>query len=359
MKSQHKTLNGNGRTSASNGSTKSQAPLRQLPQKGESVVISSLELVKSDLRKVEDRLVELLEKRGGTLKGPAEMMFRSGGKRLRPALVLLSSRLFGPQPDSALSIAAAVEMVHGASLIHDDVIDTTDTRRGSPTLNSLTGNRIAVLLGDFLLCQALLAVAELDQVVLLQVVSQAVADMTAGQIQELRQQGNIATTAEEYLSIIQGKTAALMEAGCRLGALLNQADAAQLDAVGQFGRFLGMAFQITDDILDFWGDPEVLGKPTGSDLRERKFTLPFLIAFQNSSLEERAEIVQILQPEPIENPALHKVMQWMDRHQARQASLETAQGYARRAAEALDQLPEGSTRTSLYELLDYVTARER
>jgi len=122
--------------------------------KGVPMVISSLKLVEADLLRVEERLVGLLEKRGGALKGPAEMMFRSGGKRLRPALVLLSSRLFGSQPESAISIAAAVEMVHGASLIHDDVIDSTDLRRGQPTLNAVTGNRIAVLLGDLLLSLA-------------------------------------------------------------------------------------------------------------------------------------------------------------------------------------------------------------
>lgn len=353
MKNDKNMLNGNGGVAATDVATEP-----GVRPKGTPVVISSLELVAADLRKVEDRLVQLLEKRGGALKGPAEMMFRSGGKRLRPALVLLSSRLFGTQPDSALSIAAAVEMVHGASLIHDDVIDTTDTRRGLPTLNALTGNRIAVLLGDFLLCQALLAVAELDQVVLLQVVSQAVAEMTAGQILELRQQGCITTSPEEYLSVIEGKTAALMEAGCRLGALLNQASPTQLEAVGSFGRNLGMAFQITDDILDFWGDPEILGKPTGADVREKKYTLPFLYAYGRSTAAEQEEIKRLTTPTQIDNAGLQTIVNWLDRHQARQASLSMASDYARRAAEALDAIPEGKTRATLYELLDYVTSRE-
>ena len=352
MKSKSNGTNGNGRRSHAHPVAVQVKP----PKEGESVVITSLELVAADLRKVEDKLVQLLEKRGGALKGPAEMMFRSGGKRLRPALVLLSSRLFGPQPDSALSIAAAVEMVHGASLIHDDVIDTTDIRRGRPTLNALTGNRIAVLLGDFLLCQALLAVAELDQVVLLQVVAEAVAEMTSGQILELRQQGCLTTGADDYLSMIEGKTAALMEAGCRLGALLNRAQPHEIEAVGLFGRFLGMAFQITDDVLDFWGDPEVLGKPTGADLREKKYTLPFLHAYQNSSTQEREEIRALLQAE---QPEMHRILAWLESKGSRQASLEIACGYARRAGEALNQLPDGITRSSLYELLDYVTARER
>jgi geranylgeranyl pyrophosphate synthase len=322
------------------------------------MVISSLKLVEADLLRVEERLVGLLEKRGGALKGPAEMMFRSGGKRLRPALVLLSSRLFGSQPESAISIAAAVEMVHGASLIHDDVIDSTDLRRGQPTLNAVTGNRIAVLLGDLLLCQALLAVAELDRVVLVQVVSEAVADMTAGQILELRLQGNIDTQVDQYLRMIEGKTAALMEAGCRLGALLTEATPEQVAACGQFGRNLGMAFQITDDVLDIWGNPDQLGKPTGNDLRERKYTLPFLHAYQQSQKAQRNLVRQLLTQEPLEPGALQALIQWMDQHNSRDYSLKLAYEYIEKARQALRQVPEGSTRKKLDELLDYVRDRD-
>lgn len=322
------------------------------------MVISSLKLVESDLLQVEERLVALLEKRGGVLKGPAEMMFRGGGKRLRPALVLLSSRLFGSQPESAISIAAAVEMVHGASLIHDDVIDDTDVRRGQPTMKALSGNRFSVLLGDLLLCQALLAVAELDRVVLVQVVSQAVADMTAGQILELRQQGNVETQVPDYLRMIEGKTAALMEAGCRLGALLTDATPAQVDACGQFGLNLGMAFQITDDVLDIWGNPEKLGKPTGSDLRERKYTLPFLYAYQQSLKPQRNLVRQLLTQHHLEPGAMQALVQWMDQNHSREHATELAEKYVQQARAALRQTPAGSTRTTLEELLDYVVERE-
>lgn len=322
------------------------------------MVISSLKLVESDLLRVEEQLVGLLERRGGVLKGPAEMMFRGGGKRLRPALVLLSSRLFGQQPESAISIAAAVEMVHGASLIHDDIIDDTDLRRGKPTMKALSGNRIAVLLGDLLLCQALLAVAELDRVVLVQVVSQAVADMTAGQILELRQQGNVETQVDDYLRMIGGKTAALMEAGCRLGALLTQATPAQVEACGQFGLNLGMAFQISDDVLDVWGNPEMLGKPVGSDLRERKYTLPFLHAYQQSLKPQRNLVRQLLTQDPLESGAMQALVQWMDQNHSREHSMELAEKYVGQARAALQQTPAGATRTTLEELLDYVVKRE-
>jgi len=323
------------------------------------MVLSSLKQVEPDLLRVEEQLVQLLEKRGGVLKGPAEMMFRSGGKRLRPALVLLSCRLFGPQPESAIAIAAAVEMVHGASLIHDDVIDNTDVRRGQPTMNALTGNRIAVLLGDLLLCQALLAVAELDRVNLVQVVSQAVADMTAGQILELRYQGNVDTNVDQYLRMIEGKTAALMEAGCRLGALINQAGPEQVEACGNFGRNLGMAFQISDDVLDIWGDPDKLGKPTGNDLRERKYTLPFLYAYQQSQKPQRNLVRQLLTKDTLDAGAMQALVQWMDQNQSRENALQLASQYIEEARQALRRTPEGPTRGSLEELLDYVMEREQ
>lgn len=323
------------------------------------MVLTSLKQVEPDLLRVEEQLVQLLEKRGGVLKGPAEMMFRSGGKRLRPALVLLSCRLFGPQPESAIAIAAAVEMVHGASLIHDDVIDNTDVRRGQPTMNALTGNRIAVLLGDLLLCQALLAVAELDRVNLVQVVSQAVADMTAGQILELRYQGNVDTNVDQYLRMIEGKTAALMEAGCRLGALINQASPEQVEACGDFGRNLGMAFQISDDVLDIWGDPDKLGKPTGNDLRERKYTLPFLYAYQQSQKPQRNLVRQLLTKETLDAGAMQALVQWMDQNQSRENALQLASQYIEEARQALRRTPESPTRRSLEELLDYVMEREQ
>lgn len=322
------------------------------------MVISSLKLVEGDLLRVEEQLVQLLERRGGVLKGPAEMMFRSGGKRLRPALVLLTSRLYGEQPASAISIAAAVEMVHGASLIHDDVIDMTDVRRGQPTLNALTGNRIAVLLGDLLLCQALLAVAELDRVRLVQVVSQAVADMTAGQLLELRYQGNVDTSIDQYLSMIDGKTAALMAAGCRLGALLSNANEEQVQACATFGRNLGMAFQITDDVLDIWGHPDKLGKPVGNDLRERKYTLPFLHAYEKSAPDRRNLVRELLARETLETSAMQALVQWMDQHNSKAFALGLAEGFLAEAREALLRTPPGSTRTSLEELLEYVMKRE-
>ena len=307
---------------------------------------------------MEKVVLELLQRRGGAVRLPAELMFKSGGKRLRPALVLLSSRILGERPDEAVKIGAAVEMVHGASLLHDDVIDGTFLRRGQPTLNAIQGNRFTVLLGDFLLCESLLAVSDLNRVVLVQVVSESVALMTLGQLLELAHQGNPMLSEPDYIKIIEGKTASLMSCACKLGGLLGGADPDQTAALGEFGLNLGIAFQIIDDILDFWGDPKILGKPVGSDLGEKKFTLPFLVAMQTSGEEERGRIEALVTNGKLQNGHVQEVVTWMDGHGARPRALELAREYADKARAALARIPAGPARTALEEVLEYVLERD-
>ncbi len=323
------------------------------------MVIAPLQDLGDDLRRVDAALLEILETRGGDLKAPAEVLFRTGGKRLRPALVLLTSRVFGTEPVGIIPVAASVEMIHGASLLHDDVLDGTTVRRGVKTLNETHGNHFSVLLGDFLLCQALLAIAELGQVELLQVISAAVAEMTNGQILEANLQGDLDVATQDYLRVVAGKTAALMSAGCRMAALLARADRAQVEAVTTFGLKLGLAFQIVDDVLDYWGDPGVLGKPTGSDLRERKYTLPFLDAFGRSAPEDQQRIRKLVSNGKLDNGGLQEVVEWMDGYDAQERALVSARGFARQAKEALAPLPDSPARHSLEQLLTYITIRER
>lgn len=323
------------------------------------VVISPLKAVEEDLRRVEDSLLDILRRRGGAVTMPGEMMFRSGGKRLRPALVLLSSRVLGGQPADAVPIAAAVEMVHGASLLHDDVIDETVVRRGRATVNALHGNRYTVLLGDFLLTQALEAVCRVGQVRLVQVVSEAVAEMTLGQIAELDHQGNLDTSTDEYLRIINGKTASLMAAGCMLGGLLAGAEEDEVQALGRYGRQLGMAFQIVDDILDYWGDPEVLGKPVGADLTEQKYTLPFLYAFEKADPTQQSRFREMLSNGPLTSTEFEEILGAMESLDSRPRSLELARDYAARALEEIGRLPASTAREHLAELPGFIMKRDR
>ena len=323
------------------------------------MVITPLEDLQADLAKVEANLYNIIETRGRSLRPTAREVFKSGGKRLRPALVLLTGRLFPANEAGLIAVATAVEMIHGASLLHDDVLDETHTRRGRPTLNSTHGDHYSVLLGDFLLCQALLAIAELGQVELLQVISQAVADMTEGQILEAKLQGCVDTATGDYLRIVEGKTAALMAAGCRMAALVCGAPPEQVEAVTVFGRELGLSFQIVDDVLDFWGDPEVLGKPTGSDIKEKKYTLPFLDAYGQAHPEERQWVGRLISNGSLDNGGLRKIVDWMEQHQAQERSLTAARSHTASAKMALEALPESTAKASLEELLFYVTERNR
>jgi octaprenyl-diphosphate synthase len=323
------------------------------------VVIAPLRDLDDDLKKVDRELQRLIAERAGALRTEAEPLFRSGGKRLRPAMALLTAKLFGTVPEAVVRIAAAVEMIHGASLIHDDVIDGTTLRRNAPTLNALRGNHFSVLLGDFLLCQALLAIADLGRVDLLQIISQAVADMTSGQILEAQLQGDVEANEEAYLQVVEGKTAALMAAGCEMAALCCQSSPQQVRAAKELGRNIGLAFQIVDDILDIWGDPAALGKPVGSDLQEEKYTLPFIVSYRSSGEDERQKVRALLGNGYYPGEHMPELVAWMERHRARSIAAEKALAYTNAARAALAELPSGSARDDLGALLDMMMERER
>lgn len=323
------------------------------------MVIAPLRDLDDDLKRVESELQKVIAERAGALRASAEPLFLAGGKRLRPAMALLTAKLFGAVPDTVVRVAAAVEMIHGASLIHDDVMDETTVRRGAPTLNAIKGNHFSVLLGDFLLCQALLGVADLGRVDLLQVISQAVADMTQGQILEAQLQGDPEAKEEAYLQVVEGKTAALMAAGCELAALCSDATPTQVVAARELGRNIGLAFQIVDDILDIWGDPQALGKPVGSDLQEKKYTLPFIVSYRASGEEERDQVRGMLANGHYPGEHMPELMAWMERHRARTIASEKALAYTNAARAALDELPAGPSRDDLSQLLDMMMERQR
>lgn len=322
------------------------------------MVIAPLRELDEELKRVDQVLHSVLAERAGALHAQAAPLFHAGGKRLRPAMALLTAKLFGQVPDSVVRIGAAVEMIHGASLIHDDVIDGTSTRRGVPTLNAIEGNHLSVLLGDFLLCQALLAIADLGRVDLLQTISQAVADMTAGQILEAQLQGDVEAGEEAYLQVVEGKTAALMAAGCQMAALCCQAGATEVAAARELGLNLGVAFQIVDDILDIWGDPETLGKPVGSDLQEKKYTLPFIVSYRSSDESERSEVRRLLSNGHYPGEHMPQLVEWMDRHKARGIASEKAMAYTQAARTALAKLPPGSAHDDIASLLDMMMERQ-
>lgn len=236
--------------------------------------------VRAELQRQTDRLPEIA-------RPVAEQVLGGGGKLLRPLLLLLFTRAAGGEEERALPVAAAIELLHCATLLHDDVMDNARLRRGRPAAHAVFGVTRAILGGDALLALANLIVARHDAAgELTRLLSSAIMETTEGQLREIAHAGNARLTHETYLEIIGGKTAALISASCALGALLGGGGQEQAQAAAEYGRCLGLGFQMVDDALDF-SRPEVTGKPCGGDVREYKCTLPLLLYFQSLSVEER------------------------------------------------------------------------
>lgn len=275
-------------------------------------------------------------------------LIKAGGKRLRPALVLVTSRageVGRPETDLA---AAAVELLHIASLYHDDVIDETEVRRGAPSVHSKWGNEVAILSGDFLFASGSLLGAQASGEVP-RILARALADVCEGQIAENERVGDPERTASQYVETIKRKTAALFRAACELGAATSGADPVLNERLADYGENLGLAFQMVDDLLDFVGDPKVTGKTPGTDLKEGVFTLPVLIASQRDPA-----VAAQLQPGKRE---LGVVLPMLRSTGALDATYEQAQHYVGRALDSLSQLPDSEWRSVLVTISEGVMAQ--
>lgn len=322
-------------------------------------VIPPLAAVAAELASVDRELSETIPEGLGLVSEASRRILRSGGKRLRPALVLLSSRAFAGITRRAMEVACALEMIHGASLLHDDVVDNTRLRRGQVTVGAYWSNKISVMMGDYLFTRALLDMSRDDTLQLTHMTSEATGRMVLGQIREIEEQSNFEITLDGYLYIIREKTAALMAVATRMGAILGKASAASVAKMEEYGLCLGMAFQIVDDCLDFWGDEELLGKPVGSDLSERKFTLPFIHALHAASPEQRATLVTLVQGarSRMSRKSMRRILSIMERLGSRAYAMDMAAQYCRRARKALHDAAPLQGGNDLEMLLDYVVGR--
>jgi geranylgeranyl pyrophosphate synthase len=314
---------------------------------------SLLEPVRPDLEGVQQVLdAELAE-----VEQPFQAVLRSrleGGKRLRAVLVVLTGRLFDAPRTPFHTLAAAVEMLHAATLIHDDVVDNSPVRRGQAALHTVWPSGAAVLAGDYLLARSAMLVAELEHPALLKVFGDALCTMCAGEIRQMSAAGDGGDPRDEYYRSIEAKTASLFAAAMQMAAMLAGAGKAQVDALHCFGRELGMAFQIVDDVLDVMADEAELGKPAGSDLRQGLFTLPILLYLEEAREDRSVRAVLAgQQDEEQVNAALAAIRS----SGATTVALDEARAYARRAQESLLSLPETPSRHILGALAEYVVAR--
>ena len=311
--------------------------------------------VETDLGILTENLRNLIGARHPVLYAAAEHLFGAKGKRVRPAIVLLVSRATMLEQEITLRhrrLAEITEMIHTASLVHDDVVDEADVRRGVPTVHSSFGNRIAVLAGDFLFAQSSWYLANLDNLEVVKLLSRVIMDLAEGEIQQGLNRFDANLTIEEYLQKSYYKTASLIANSSKAAALLSEAPLSLADNMYHYGRHLGLAFQIIDDILDFTGSTEALGKPAGSDLKSGNLTAPVLYA-----LEEKPYLEVLIEREFAQPGDLEQALTLVKDSQGIERSRELATHHAQAAVEQLEILAPSDSRQVLLKLTDYVLSR--
>jgi octaprenyl-diphosphate synthase len=331
------------------------------PDRGREAAQPSLDplfrLLAADLARVNRLIVSRMHSPVALIPQLAGHIVSAGGKRLRPMLTLGCARLCGYQGERHIALAAAVEFIHTATLLHDDVVDASDLRRGRDTANAVWGNKPAVLVGDFLFSRSFELMVEDGSLRVLEILSRASAVIAEGEVGQLVTANDTTTTEAAYLEIIEAKTAALFAAASRIGAVVAGRPPAEEEALERFGRNLGIAFQLIDDMLDFSARQSELGKSVGDDFRDGKITLPILIAFARGAADERAFWRRTLEDGDQGPGDLDHAKRLVERHGAVAETLRRARVYAEKAAAALSGFPDGTLRRALIEATEFATAR--
>ena len=287
----------------------------------------------------------------------ANHLISSGGKRLRPMLTLAMASLTGYSGDGHIKLAAAIEFMHTATLLHDDVVDESEMRRGRLAARMLWGNEASVLVGDFLLGQAFKMMVEVGSLRALEILSSAAAVIAEGEVMQLGVAKNTATTEDEYLAVIRAKTAELFAAACEVGPVLTNRPKAEAAACRSFGMNLGIAFQLVDDVLDYGGKAAKLGKNVGDDFREGKITLPVVLSFRRGSETERGFWSRTLEQGEVTANDLETAIGLMTKHRALEDTIKRAQHYGAIARDALALFPQSEMKQALEEAVEFCTAR--
>ncbi len=318
-----------------------------------------LGLVEGDLARVEEEF--RLESVGSVeaVSQIAQYLQGNGGKRLRPILLLVSCRLFSDPSPEAIRLAAIVELIHTATLVHDDVIDDARTRRGKPSANVRWGNHTSVLAGDWLYMQAFQIALRLRSFEILDLLITLTQQMVDGELLQLERIGRIDISEADALELIDRKTATLFAACTRLGSIAAGATPEQQVLLGDFGWNLGMAFQVIDDILDFTSRESILGKPVGNDLREGKVTLPLCYALTAASSSERASVAAVLADRSYSNVSFEEIRAILNCHGGIPRARARALEFTAKARSILDTFPDSSARAALFAATDLVADRDR
>jgi octaprenyl-diphosphate synthase len=316
------------------------------------------DLVRPDLLRVEEEFGVQTAADVRPITEIGKYLQAGGGKRLRPALVLLAAKLCGYEGMAAVRLGAVAEMIHTATLVHDDVIDEADTRRGRPSTNSRWGNSMSVLAGDWLYMQAFNVALNERNFRILDVLIRLTQVMVEGELLQLTCVRKASVSEGEYLELAYRKTACLFSACVRLGALLGGKNEEEEANLGLYGINLGLAFQLIDDVLDFTSSEEVLGKPIGNDVREGKMTLPLIYLVQRCTPQEAAKVSRVLEAGGFESPQFAEILELIDRYGTLQAARDKAQEFSDKARAHLQGYPSSPYKDALNSLPDFILERE-
>ena len=316
-----------------------------------------IDLVTADMGRVNTTILSRTGSQVTMIPEVANHLISSGGKRLRPILTLAMARLAGYDGAGHVKLAAAVEFMHTATLLHDDVVDESEMRRGKLAARMLWGNEASVLVGDFLLGQAFKMMVEVGSLRALEILSSAAAVIAEGEVMQLGAAKNTATTEDDYLAVIRAKTAELFAAACEVGPALASRPKDEQSACRSFGMNLGIAFQLVDDALDYGGKAAKLGKNVGDDFREGKITLPVVLAFRRGSESERTFWRRTLEEGEASDADLEHAISLMTKHRALEDTISRAQHYGAMAVDALALFPASPMKTALEQVVAFCLAR--
>jgi heptaprenyl diphosphate synthase len=312
--------------------------------------------LKPELRQIENRIEDVVTTEQDVLRKAVFQLLKAGGKRIRPIFVLLGSRLGHEQNNDVLKVAVTLELIHMASLVHDDVIDDAELRRGKKTVKSEWDNRIAMYTGDFIFARALDLIGDVENSDIHAILSHSIKEMTRGEIIQIRDQFNWNQNIRQYLLRIKRKTALLMAISCQLGGLAAGASMKVSKSLYRYGYFIGMSYQIVDDILDFTSTEKQLGKPAGSDIRQGNVTLPTLVALSNMSLHD--ELIGKLNTARKTGNGWEAVIDLIKQSGAIERSQEISDQYLRKAYLAIERLPDARLAASFKAIADYIGKRK-
>lgn len=319
----------------------------------------ALELLHDDLLGVEAQFKQDLTSEVLLIRKVGEYVLSSGGKRIRPMLLLLCAKLAGYQGNKHVGLASVVEFIHTATLLHDDVVDSAVLRRGNASANAVWGNEASVLVGDFLFAKSFSIMVRGGSLKILQALSDATTMMAEGEVQQLVSTCDLDLSEESYIDVVRNKTAVLIAAACQVGGVLGEVDEEREQALHDFGMDLGIAFQFMDDALDYVADQAEFGKAKGHDLEEGKVTLPLIHALRQCGDEERERLTEIVELETLSDEDLAYVVALIERYDGIGYTRLRARELVERAKLKLAAFPDGPVKTALMELSDYAVSRRK